>query len=56
MFCNAVCNSLEIDTSRKIGSLDDEEVKKIFQEGAEKLRPIAQATIKEVKEKMGLEI
>src|SRR3989344_6987563 len=29
MFSNAVCNNLNIEHNRKIGSLDEEEVKKI---------------------------
>lgn len=39
---------------KKRAEISDEDVKKIFQEGAEKLQPIATETIKEVKEKMGL--
>lgn len=36
--------------------ISDDDVKRIFAEGAEKLKPIAAGTIKEVKEKMGLNI
>lgn len=39
---------------KKRAEISDEDVKEIFADGAAKLRPIAQATIKEVKEKMGL--
>ncbi len=55
LLAEAIIKELEPFQKRR-AEISDEEVKKIFQEGAEKLRPIAQATIKEVKEKMGLEI
>ena len=29
MFCNAICNNLNLDKTRKIGSLNEEETKKI---------------------------
>ncbi len=38
----------------KFNSLKDKEVIKILEQGAKKVRPIAQKTLKEVKEKMGL--
>jgi len=41
---------------KKRAEISDEDIKKIFAEGAEKLRPIAQTTLEEVKEKMGLKI
>ncbi|AKM82148.1 TPA: tryptophan--tRNA ligase [Candidatus Berkelbacteria bacterium] len=49
----AIINELEPFQKRRAG-VTDEEVKKIFTDGAAKLRPIAQETLKEVKEKMGL--
>lgn len=42
-----------IPFQEKYNSLNDEEVLKILQEGADKVRPIAESKIKEVKEKMG---
>lgn len=41
---------------KRRAEISDEEVKKILHDGAAKLRPIAQKTIQEVKEKMGLVI
>lgn len=51
----AIIKELEPFQKRR-AEITDEDVKKIFAEGAEKLRPIAKATLKEVKEKMGLTI
>jgi len=51
----AIIKELEPFQKRR-AEISDEEVKKILREGAEKLRPTAQKTIQEVKEKMGLNI
>lgn len=51
----AIISELEPFQKRR-AEISDNEVKKIFKEGAEKLQPIAQKTIEEVKEKMGLKI
>ncbi|MDZ7798727.1 MAG: tryptophan--tRNA ligase [Patescibacteria group bacterium] len=42
------------DFRNKFNSLKDKEVLKILDQGAKKARPLAQKTLKEVKEKMGL--
>ncbi|MDO8686777.1 MAG: tryptophan--tRNA ligase [Candidatus Berkelbacteria bacterium] len=41
---------------KKRTEISDEDIKKIFAAGAEKLRPLAQKTLEEVKERMGLKI
>jgi len=41
---------------KKRSEISDDEIKKIFAEGKEKLQPIATKTLQEVKAKMGLEI
>lgn len=41
---------------KRRSEISDDEVKRIFKEGAEKLAPLAQKTIAEVKQKMGLKI
>lgn len=51
----AIIKELEPFQKRR-GEITDQEVKKIFLQGAERLAPIAQKTITEVKEKMGLTI
>lgn len=51
----AIIKELEPFQKRR-AEISDEDVKKIFKAGAEKLQPIATETIKEVKEKMGLKI
>lgn len=51
----AIIKELEPFQKRR-AEISDEDIKQIFKEGAEKLRPIAQQTIEEVKEKMGLKI
>ncbi|MCL5406918.1 MAG: tryptophan--tRNA ligase [Patescibacteria group bacterium] len=55
LFAEAIIKELEPFQKRR-DEITDEEVKKILASGAEKLRPFAQETIKEVKEKMGLVI
>ncbi len=55
VLANAIIKKLE-PFQKKKSEISDDEIKKILQEGAEKLRPIGQATIKEVKVKMGLKI
>lgn len=49
----AIIKELEPFQKRR-AEISDEDVKRILREGAEKLRPTAQKTIQEVKEKMGL--
>lgn len=49
----AIIKELEPFQKRR-AEISDDDVKKIFAEGATKLRPIAEKTISEVKEKMGL--
>ncbi|HLB95971.1 MAG TPA: tryptophan--tRNA ligase, partial [Patescibacteria group bacterium] len=51
----AIIKELEPFQKRR-REISDEEIKRILKEGAEKLQPIAQKTIKEVKSKMGLVI
>lgn len=51
----AIISELEPFQARR-KEISDDDVKNIFKEGAEKLQPVASATIKEVKEKMGLGI
>ncbi len=41
---------------KRRAEISDEDVKKIFQQGASKLKPLAQSCLEEVKEKMGLKI
>lgn len=41
---------------KKRAEISDEDIKKIFAEGASKLKPLAQNCLEEVKEKMGLKI
>lgn len=49
----AIIKELEPFQARR-AEISDEDVKKIFADGAAKLRPVAQKTLQEVKEKMGL--
>ena len=55
ILAEAIIKELEPFQKRR-AEISDNEVKKILKEGAEKLRPLAQKTILEVKEKMGLVI
>ncbi|OGD57192.1 tryptophan--tRNA ligase [Candidatus Berkelbacteria bacterium RBG_13_40_8] len=41
---------------KKRAEISDDDIKRIFKQGVEKLQPLASQTIKEVKEKMGLKI
>ena len=52
---DAIIKELEPFQKRR-AKISDEDVKRIFKEGAEKLQPIATKTLQEVKEKMGLVI
>ena len=51
----AIIKELEPFQKRR-AEISDKDIKRIFQEGAEKLCPVAQSTISEVKSKMGLMI
>ncbi len=55
VLADAIIKKLE-PLQKKKSEISDDEIKKILQEGAKKLRPIAQKTIQGVKEKMGLKI
>lgn len=51
----AIIKELEPIQKRR-QEISDEEVKKILKDGAEKIQPLAQKTLREVKERMGLKI
>lgn len=53
LLSEAIIKELELFQKRRL-EITDEEAKNVLKEGAEKIRPIAQETIREVKEKMGL--